>query len=213
MKLRSDSPFAKLTEDQCDTIVAASSYSSILELLAMVTRPPLSLSCSLGALSRFLRRAKEDKQLRESEASQETVEAFANRGEGRKVREATMSAVRDRMFEAAVDPNIRDQLPEVFAALNDEQSKAKMIEIEERKVMVAEDNVRLGWRKLECENARAGLKVLPRLREVLTDTTKNANDRVALALECLGTAGMPLLAAGPCPEAAQPKAEAVATTQ
>ena len=37
--------------------------------------------------------------VREAQASDESIEAFAKRGASRKVREATLAAMRDRMFE------------------------------------------------------------------------------------------------------------------
>src|SRR5258706_7484540 len=105
MKIRSDSPFAKLTEDQCDMLVALSPTMRLDELVKVVEGAPEPIRCSVAAMSRFLRKAKEDKMLREAQASDESIEAFARRGESGKVREATLAAMRDRMFELAVELN------------------------------------------------------------------------------------------------------------
>ena len=63
-------------------------------------------------------------------------------------------------------------------------------------VKVVEENAKLGWRKLECENARSGVKLLPKVRELLMDATRKPEERLAMALECLGVEGGKLLTAG-----------------
>ena len=66
-------------------------------------------------------------------------------------------------------------------------------ELEERKVKVVEENAKLGWRKLECENARSGLKLLPKVRELLSDGTRSLEERVWMAPDCLEGEGAKLL--------------------
>jgi hypothetical protein len=100
------------------------------------------------------------------------------------------------MFESAFQTNNREMLMEMFRELNEEKAEDRAQALEERKVKVAEENAKLGWRKLECENARAGLKVLPKIHAILTDATKDSDVRVAEALVCLGSEGAQLLTSG-----------------
>jgi hypothetical protein len=83
---------------------------------------------------------------------------------------------------------------ETFESLKAEKAQERALELEERKVKVAEENAKLGWRKLECENARSGLKLLPKVRELLSDGTRSFEERVGMALDCLGAEGAKLLA-------------------
>jgi hypothetical protein len=193
MKMRSDSPFAKLSEDQCDMLVMLSESMTLEQLVEVVKKAPEPIVCSLGTMSRFLQKAQEDKMLRNAQASDESIEAFARRGENPKVREATLAAMRDRMFKQVVESNNGDRLMETFESLKAEKEKERLLELEERKVKVAEENAKLGWRKLECENARSGLKLLPKVRELLSDGTRSFEERVGMALDCLGSEGGKLL--------------------
>ena len=193
MKMRSDSVFAKLTEDQCDMLVLMSTSMSLEEVLEVLKTGPEPIVCDLATLSRFLKKTKEDKLLRDAEASDRSIEAFAKRGANPKVREAALAAMRDRMFELMVDSNNAAHLMETFESLKAEKEQERALELEERKVKVAEENAKLGWRKLECENARSGLKLLPKVRELLTDGTRSFEERVGMALDCLGAEGAKLL--------------------
>ena len=193
MKMRSDSVFAKLTEDQCDMLVMLSQEMTLEQVLEVLKGGPEPINCTLGALSRFLKKAKEDKLLRDAQASDESIEAFARRGANPKVREAALAAMRDRMFELMVDSNNAAHLMETFESLKAEKAQERSLELEERKVKVAEENAKLGWRKLECENARSGLKLLPKVREMLGDGTRSFEDRVRMALDCLEGEGAKLL--------------------
>jgi len=194
MKIRSDSAFAKLTEDQSDMLVALSDSMTLEQLVKVVEAAPEPIHCSVAAMSRFLKKAAQDKALREAESSDEAIELFAKRGEMQvKVREATMAAMRDRMFEQVIESNNGDRLMETFGALSAEKEKERLYALEERKVRVAEENAKLGWRKLESENARSGVKLLPKALELLTDSNRTFEDRVKGALEVLQVEGAKLL--------------------
>lgn len=197
MKMRSDSAFAKLTEDQCDMLVALSEQMTLDKVLEVLKKAPEPIVCTGAALSRFLKKAKEDKMLRDAEASDESIEAFAKRGANPKVREAALAAMRDRMFELMIDSNNAAHLMQTFDSLKAEKAQDRSLELEERKVKVAEENAKLGWRKLECENARSGLKLLPKVRELLSDATRSFEDRVRMALDCLEGEGAKLMLKSP----------------
>jgi hypothetical protein len=63
---------------------------------------------------------------------------------------------------------------------------------------VAEENAKLGWRKLELQQARSALRLLPAIRAILMDGETAAEERVARARAFLmADAGKLLLEAGP----------------
>src|SRR5688572_28451299 len=195
MKMRSDSPFAKLTEEQCDMLVDLSETMTLDLLIKTLEKAPEPIHCSVGALSRFLKRVAEDRALREGQASDEAVEEFAKRGEMQgKVREAVMAAMRDRMFKQVIESNNGDRLEKTFEAMSAENEKERLYALEERKVKVAEENAKLGWRKLESENARWGVKLLPNALELLMDSNRSFEERVNGAIPLLQVHRAKLLA-------------------
>ena len=194
MKMRSDSPFAKLTEEQCDRLLEASEALTLDLLVKTLEKAPEPIHCSVGALSKFLKRVAEDRALREGRDSEEAIEEFAKRGEMQgKVREAVMAAMRDRMFKQVIESNNGDRLEKTFETMSAEKEKERMYVLEERKVKVAEENAKLGWRKLECENARSGVKLLPKALELLTDANRSFEERVNGAIRLLQVEGAKLM--------------------
>jgi DNA primase len=196
MKIRNDSPFAKLTKEQGEKLLELSKTMSMESLVKVVEGAPEPIHCSIPAMRRYLKRIEQEQLIEDANESEETVAILAKKGENPGVRDAALAAMRQRMFESAFQTNNREMLMEMFRELNEEKAEDRAQALEERKVKVAEENAKLGWRKLECENARAGLKVLPKIHAILTDATKDSDARVAEALVCLGSEGAQLLTSG-----------------
>jgi hypothetical protein len=196
MKIRNDSPFAKLTKEQGEKLLELSKTMSMESLVKVVEGAPEPIHCSIPAMRRYLKRIEQEQLIEDAQESEETVAILAKSGQNPGVRDAALAAMRQRMFESAFQTNNREMLMEMFRELNEEKAEDRAQALEERKVKVAEENAKLGWRKLECENARSGLKVLPKIRAILTDATKDSDARVAEALACLGSDGAQLLTSG-----------------
>jgi hypothetical protein len=186
MKIRTDSPFAKLTEDECEKLLCFSKTLTLDELCKVVAKAPQPIHCSMVAMRKFIKRLEKQQRLETMEEDEELVEDLAKRSSSPAVRDATLQTMRQRMFDVAFESNNRELLMETFQALNEEKDKERAAEVEMRKVKVLEENAKLGWRKLECENARAGLKALPRVREVLADASRAEGERISEALQILG---------------------------
>lgn len=185
MKVRSDSPFAKLTEDQRKNLLVLSRSMSLMDLCKVVEGAPEPIRCSVAAMRKFIRRLEQENLLEEAEEDADMVADFAKRGQDPAVRDATLGAMQQRMFENAFETNNRELMMEMFQAMQDSRAREQDRAIEDRKVKVLEENAKLGWRKLELENARAGLKLLPKAREILMDASLSAEQRVAGALQAL----------------------------
>jgi hypothetical protein len=197
MKIRKDSPFSTLTSEQGERLLELSKTVSMENLVKIMEKLPEPIHCSIPAMRKYLRRVAQEQLLEIAEDSEETLTILAKKGENPEVREATLAAMRLRMFENAFEANNRELLVEMFHELNEEKARERAETLEERKVKVSEENAKLGWRKLECENARAGLKLLPKIRAILTDTTKGLEGRVAEALACLGNERGQMLTSNP----------------
>jgi hypothetical protein len=196
MKTRNDSPFAKLTREQGEKLLELSKSMSMESLVKVVEGAPEPIHCSIPAMRRYLKRIEQEQLIEDAKEAEDTVAILAKSGENPGVRDAALAAMRQRMFESAFQTNNREMLMEMFRELNEEKADDRAQALEERKVKVAEENAKLGWRKLECENARSGLKLLPKIRAILTDATKDSDARVAEALACLGSEGGQLLTSG-----------------
>jgi len=185
MKFRKHSAFAKLTDDQCEKLLAASKCMTLEQLVDIVKGAPEPIHCSLGAMRKFLKRLEKEEQLELAEENAEIVEDLSKRANTPALRDATLQAMRERTFEVAFESNNRELLMEIYESLIAEKKEERAMELEERKVKVAEENAKIGWRKLEYEQARAGLKALPRIRELLMDSSRSTEDRVAGSLQLL----------------------------
>ena len=194
MKLREDSPFKNITKEQIDDIWEMLEAGDSMEVIADTLGYGENLiGCSIPALRRFVRRLKEDALLEEAEEGFDVMEKFAERAKDSKSMDATLEATRQRLFEEALETNDRAGLLVMFKALNEEKAQSRMLAVEERKAKVAEENAKLGWRKLELSAAQSALKLLPQIREALMDASVSAEERVNRALGCLMEGGGKLL--------------------
>jgi hypothetical protein len=196
MKLRSDSPFAKLTRTQMENMAELSKTMTAEQMMKVLEGAPEKIHCTLPALRRFLQRLREEEFLKDVVEAKETVESLAKHAEDGKVRDATLATMRQRMFENAFETNNRELIMEMFRELNEEKAREREAALEERRVKALEEATKIRWRKLEAENARAGLKLLPRIREILMDASVAEGERVRQALEFLVRDGGALLTLG-----------------
>jgi hypothetical protein len=193
MKLRNDSPFKNATREQMDFILEA--YGNV-ELHKIVERlrlmkPPII--CTVPALKRFARRLKEDALFEEVDEASETMEKFAANAKNGKVREGTLEAARQRLYTNVLETNDLESLQKFFRMMAEEKKQEQLLAIEDRKAKAAEENAKIGWRKLELSAAQSALKLLPQIREALMDASVSAEERVNRALRCLMEGGGKLL--------------------
>src|ERR1043165_1417570 len=94
MKMRSDSPFAVLTEEERMLILEASENSTMEQLVEHVEMIRRDLNFSIPALRRFVRRLKEEGLRAEVEAADESMEENAKQEWKRQELEDARSALR-----------------------------------------------------------------------------------------------------------------------
>jgi len=167
-----------------------------ITLEAMVERlrgmkPPIV--CTVPSLKRFIPRLKEEALLTDLEESADTMEKLAAKAKESKTREGTIEAARQRLFGNAMDTNDLASLQQFFKMMVEEKKQEEMLAIEDRKAKAAEENAKIGWRKLEMQGAQSALKLLPQVRDALMDASVSAEERIARALKCLMEGGGKLL--------------------
>jgi len=107
-----------------------------------------------STLSRFLRKHRAKALADEGRELKETVADLAAQGKEGLLREGSLQAVRQRLFERALTSKDGEEARELFGLMQKEDAKVKELELEARKVAVAEEQVRLQAQKLAIEARR-----------------------------------------------------------
>ena len=202
MKIRSDSAFAKLTDEQKDVLLELARLMSLNELADRV-EIEFGIETTGSSLQRFLTRLRRDVSIEEAKAAEEGMAQLAELGKKATSREAALELARQKLVDVASNANGEEsaKLMEVMKTLGEEKAREHELAMRERAMKVAEENAKLGWRKLELQEARSALRLLPAIRAILMDGEIAAEERVAKAKQML-TAGGGHLLAGPSSQSA-----------
>lgn len=193
MKMRSDSPFADLTEVEQAMILEASEDCTMDALVGEVERMRPTLNFSIPALRRFVRRLKEEALREDVEDANESMEEFAKAGQSGRARDGVVEAMRRKLYAGALDASDTAKAMEVFKVMKQEQKEDRTLALEERRMALEEENARQEWKRQELEDARSALKLLPRLAQVLISAEGTSDERLARARDLLGAGGGQLL--------------------
>jgi hypothetical protein len=197
MKIRSDSPFAKLTEEDKMWILDFSNCMTLEEVVDHLLVEH-EIETSSSAVHRFLQRLKTERLVQDAKDKNSDLEELAEAGKNSASREAALELARQKLVEVAEKSADAEKLTEVVKTLSEEKAREHELAMRERAMKVAEENAKLGWRKLELQQARSALRLLPAIRAILMDGETAAEERVARARAFLmADAGKLLLEAGP----------------
>jgi hypothetical protein len=193
MKMRSDSPFAGLSELDRMLILDAAEGSKIQEVVEYVEKTFPTLEFSLPALKRFIRRLREENLREEVEESDEAMASFAAAGKAGRARDGVIEAMRRKMYAGALDSSSGEKTKELYELMKEEQKEDRLLALQERRMSLEEENAKQEWRQAELEDARSALKLLPVVAEILNSVEGTAEERLARAREVLGARGARLL--------------------
>jgi hypothetical protein len=193
MKIRSDSPFAALTEEDQNFILEMAESSTMEQLALEVSKNYPEIDFSTAALKRFVRRMREENLRGEIEESDEAMESFAKAGKSGRSRDGVMEAMRRKMYAEALEAKDSMRATMVFRMMKEERKEDRTLALEERRMALEEENAKQEWRRQELEDARSALKLLPKLAEILMGGEGTDAERVARAREILGSGGPRLL--------------------
>jgi hypothetical protein len=156
------------------------------------------IETSSSAVHRFLQRLKTERLVQDAKDKNSDLEELAEAGKNSASREAALELARQKLVEVAEKSADAEKLTEVVKTLSEEKAREHELAMRERAMKVAEENAKLGWRKLELQQARSALRLLPAIRAILMDGETAAEERVARARAFLmADAGKLLLEAGP----------------
>jgi len=193
MKMRSDSPFADLTNEEQMIVLEASETCTMDMLVGEVERLRPGLGFSIPALRRFVQRLKEEGLREDVEDSDESMEQFAKAGRSGRARDGVVEAMRRKLYAGALEANDTAKAMEVFKIMKQEQKEDRTMALEERRMALEEENAKQEWKRQELENARSALRLLPTILQIVTTNDGTADERLAKVRELLTVGGGKLL--------------------
>jgi hypothetical protein len=101
------------------------------------------IETSAASLSRFVRRHREKKLLDGRDESKATVIALAEGAKDGRLREGTLEAVRQRLYDRALESQSPEEARELYAELVKEEAKLRELQLKERQVAIAEEQLKL----------------------------------------------------------------------
>src|ERR1041385_3293223 len=194
MKIRSDSAFAKLTDEEKDLLLDMAEWMSLDELAERV-EIEFKIETSSSSLQRFLTRLRREVMIEEAKAAEEGMSQLAELGKKGASREAALEVARQKLLDVASTAKgaESEKLVEVMKTLGEEKAREHELAMRERAMKVAEENAKLGWRKLELQQARSALRLLPRILEAVTGADGTPEERLGKVRELLMNGGGKLL--------------------
>jgi hypothetical protein len=194
MKIRSDSPFAKLTEEDKMWILEYSAVMTLEKLTDYIAREH-QIETSDSAVQRFLARLKTEAVVQDAKDKNSDLEELAEAGKNSVSRDAALEMARQKLVDVAANAkgSESEKLVEVVKVLGEEKAREHELVMRERAMKVAEENAKLGWRKLELQQARSALRLLPAIRAILMDGEIAVEERVSRAREMLTVGSEKLL--------------------
>lgn len=137
----SKSKLDELGEAQKNNIAELAAASRLIDVVMVLKAE--GIQTSPAALSRFLRRERERHLLEDGDDLKGAVETLAERAKDGTLREGSLEAVRQRLYERVLVSNDPEEALKLYHAMLKEEAKVKELELEARKVKVAEEAVRL----------------------------------------------------------------------
>ncbi|HEY6227405.1 MAG TPA: hypothetical protein VI282_09825, partial [Verrucomicrobiae bacterium] len=143
----------QLTPEQQQWILETALHTHLVDMVVLLRNE--GISTSPASLSRFIRKDREKRLLEDRQESAPALEALAEAGRNGKLREGTLEAVRQRLYERALVSQSPEEARELYAAMVKEEARLKELELEARKVAALEQQVKLQAVRIEVERAKA----------------------------------------------------------
>jgi hypothetical protein len=141
MNTRSDNLLENLDEKTRVSILELAANADLTDVVVRLQERGISVSVS--TLSRFVRRHREKLMLSEGSEMKGAVDQFVERGKEGGLRAGTLEAVRQRLYERALESRSPEEARLLYAALVKEEAKLKELELEGRRVALAEEQLKL----------------------------------------------------------------------
>jgi hypothetical protein len=188
MKIRSDSPFAKLSEEDRMWILDYAESATIEKVTDHLV-VQYGIDTSDSAVQRFLARLRTEQLVADAKDKNSDLQELAEAAKNSTSREAALELARQKLLDVAATSEETEKLAEVVKTLSEEKAREHELAMRERAMKVAEENAKLGWRKLELQQARSALQLLPAILQVVTGEEGTAEERLRKVRELLMNGG------------------------
>lgn len=136
-----------LTEEQLTKVMEMAENSRMIDVVDALKE--FKIDVSVATLSRYLKRHREKELLNDRAEMQPTLTALAESGETGTLRKGTLEAVRQRLYDRVLASDDPTEALAMYNSMLKEESKLRELDIQARKVAVAEEQVRLQALKLK----------------------------------------------------------------
>jgi hypothetical protein len=134
------------------------------------------IDVSVPTLSRYVRKHREKLLIEEGEEMKGTVGALAARGKESAFRVGTLEAVRQRLYEGALALQSPEEARGLYAELVKEEAKLRELELEARRVAVAEEQVKVQRLRAEADVALKRQKAIVTASEAVVEVGGERGD-------------------------------------
>jgi hypothetical protein len=155
MSTRKDNQLESLDESVRTQILEMAPYTNLTDMVIQLGKQ--GVTTSVPTLSRFVRRHQEKMLLAEREEMKEAVDRLSEGGKEGRLREGSLEAVRQRLYERVLSSREPEEARLLYAALVKEEMCLKELELEARKIALAEEELKVKA-ALALENARKRAK-------------------------------------------------------
>jgi hypothetical protein len=163
----------QLSEEMRTRIIELAMHSTLVDTVLALQREGVDVS--VPTLSRFVRKHRETLLMEEGEEMKETTAALAARGKESQFRVGTLEAVRQRLYERALVLQSPEEARELYAELVKEEGKLRELELEARRVAVAEEQVKVQRLRAEADVAVKRQKAIVTASEGVVDMVGEAD--------------------------------------
>ena len=155
---RSDNTLENLTPNQKEFVLEMAANARLCDVTMALKEEGIDISTS--TLSRYLRRERERRMLEERADSKATVDELAANAKEGKLREGTLEAVRQRLYDRALLSNSPEEARQLYAAMVKEEAKLQELELERRRIAIAEEELKLKALAMRAELGPAKAEVV-----------------------------------------------------
>ena len=196
MRIREDSPFHRITELEKEQMLDSAEMGESHDDIAEEWEQKTGIETTGVQVKRFLRRLRYERAIRETDSGEEELAPFAENASSGKVRDGLIEASRRTLFEQALADGNKELLLELYRAVNEERARERELEVEKRKAAVAEENAKIGWRRLEWDRTKSAVRLLPKVQQLLMEGAGSPEEQLARIREVLMVGGGKLLSEG-----------------
>ena len=130
------SKLEQLPQETQEKIIDLSAEASLPDVLRSLRERGVEVS--VASLKRYLREHRAKRLVADGEGMKEMVNVLAERGRDGKLRVGTLEAVRQRLYERALESQTAEEALAMYAAMVKEETRLKELELEARKVAALE---------------------------------------------------------------------------